>query len=312
MSPRPVAVVGTGTIGVGWAALFLAQGHDVLAYDPNPGAAQRLHDGVGALGPALTRLGLAPGADRARVQVSNDLGGTVSGSCFVQESGPEDPVSKAELLSAVDAAAPGDVVIASSSSGLMPSTLQDMCVAHPERVLVGHPFHPAALVPLVEVVPGAASSDDAVRQAVSFYTSLGKRPVVLQREVPGHLVNRLQAALWREAYSLVERGVATVADIDIAISNGPGLRWALLGPLVGQHLSGGPGGMAHTLRHLGPPAQAWMDDLGTPRLTDGLAALLIHGVDDELAGIDQQAMVAARDELLVDLLTRKRHYPDLP
>jgi 3-hydroxyacyl-CoA dehydrogenase len=187
-----------------------------------------------------------------------------------------------------------------------------MCAAHPERVRVGHPFHPAALVPLVEVVPGAASSADAVQRAIAFYTSLGKRPVVVRREVPGHLTNRLQAALWREAYSLVERGVATVADVDAAISNGPGLRWALLGPLVGQHLSGGPGGMAHTLRHLGPPAQAWMDDLGAPRLTDELADLLIRGVDDELAAVDQQAMMAARDELLVDLLVRKRDCHDLP
>jgi 3-hydroxyacyl-CoA dehydrogenase len=179
-------------------------------------------------------------------------------------------------------------------------------------VLVGHPFHPAALVPLVEVVPGGGSTDDAVARAVAFYADLGKRPIVVRRELPGHVTNRLQAALWREAYSLVERGVATVADIDTAISNGPGLRWALLGPLVGQHLSGGPGGMAHTLRHLGPPAQAWMDDLGAPQLTDGLAELLVRGVDDELAGIDQQAMAAARDELLVDLLARKRATPALP
>ena len=173
-------------------------------------------------------------------------------------------------------------------------------------MLVGHPFHPAALVPLVEVVPGAASTEAVVARTVAFYADLGKRPVVVRREVPGHVANRLQAALWREAYSLVERGVATVADVDAVISNGPGLRWALLGPLVGQHLSGGPGGMAHTLRHLGPPAQAWMDDLGAPRLTAELADLLVRGVDDELSGVDQQAMVTTRDELLVDLLTRKR------
>lgn len=309
---RPVAVVGTGTIGASWAALLLARGHDVRAHDPAPGAEDRLRTAVADAWPALARLGLAPDADRSRLTFDADLADAVADVTFVQESGPEVEVLKAELLRGIDAAAPADAVVASSSSGLMPSTLQAMCERHPERVLVGHPFHPAALVPLVEVVPGAASTDAVVTRTVAFYADLGKRPIVVRREVPGHVTNRLQAALWREAYSLVERGVATVADIDTAVSNGPGLRWALLGPLVGQHLSGGPGGMAHTLRHLGPPAQAWMDDLGAPRLTDELADLLVRGVDDELAGIDQQAMAASRDELLVDLLTRKRACPALP
>ncbi|GAA4079166.1 3-hydroxyacyl-CoA dehydrogenase NAD-binding domain-containing protein [Nocardioides kongjuensis] len=309
---RPVAVVGTGTIGASWAALFLARGHDVRAHDPAPGAEARLRNAVADAWPALARLGLAPGADRSRLSFHGHLDAALHDAGFVQESGPEDLDLKAALLGAIDANAPADAVVASSSSGLMPSTLQAMCARHPERVLVGHPFHPAALVPLVEVVPGAASTERVVTRAIAFYADLGKRPIVVRREVPGHVTNRLQAALWREAYSLVERGVATVADIDTAISNGPGLRWALLGPLVGQHLSGGPGGMAHTLRHLGPPAQAWMDDLGTPQLTDELADLLVRGVDDELAGIDQQAMAAARDELLVDLLARKRDATALP
>ena len=309
---RPVAVVGTGVIGAGWAALFLAHGYDVRAHDPAPGAEARLRAAVDDAWPALTRLGLAHGADRARLSFHDDAAEAVADAAFVQESGPESPELKTALLSTIDAAAPADAVIASSSSGLMPSTLQEMCAHHPERVLVGHPFHPAALVPLVEVVPGIASSEAAVAAAVACYEGLGKRPIVVRREVPGHVTNRLQAALWREAYSLVERGVASVADIDAAISNGPGLRWALLGPLAGQHLSGGPGGMAHTLRHLGPPAQAWMDDLGTPRLTDDLADLLVRGVDDELADVDQQQLVAQRDELLIELLTRKRAYPALP
>lgn len=312
MSARPVAVIGTGTIGAGWAALFLARGYDVRAHDPAPDAESRLRRDVEAAWPALTRLGLADGADPARLTFHADAADAVEGTRFVQESGPEDPALKAALLRTLDLAAPAETVIASSTSGLMPSTLQQMCARHPERVLVGHPFHPAALVPLVEVVPGAASSDVAVAAAVACYADLGKRPIVVRREVPGHVTNRLQMALWREAYSLVERGVATVADIDAAISNGPGLRWALHGPLVGQHLSGGAGGMAHTLRHLGPPAQVVMDDLGTPRLTDELAELLVHGVDDELSGLDQQALVDARDELLVDLLARKRAYPALP
>ncbi len=309
---KPVAVIGTGTIGAGWAALFLAHGYDVHAHDPTSGAERRLRADVTSAWPALTRLTLAEGADPDRLAFHADPAAAVDGTQFVQESAPEDPALKAPLLRALDDAAPADTVIASSSSGLMPTTLQGMCERHPERILVGHPFHPAALVPLVEVVPGVATTNAVVQAAVAFYTSVGKRPIVVRQEVPGHVTNRLQAALWREAYSLVERGVASVSDIDAAISNGPGLRWALIGPLVGQHLSGGPGGMAHTLRHLGPPAQAWMDDLGAPQLTAELAALLVAGVDDELAALDQDELVTARDTLLVDLLTRKRACAALP
>jgi len=312
MKSGPVAVVGAGTIGIGWAALLLARGHDVRVYDPAAGAEVRLREGVDAAWSALERLGLASGADRSRLSICATVEQALEGAIFVQESGPEDLEAKADLLAAVDALAPKGVVIASSSSGLMPTTLQQMCSTHPERVLIGHPFHPAYLVPLVEVVPGERSSKQAVETAFTFYESLGKRPVLVRGEVPGHLTNRLQAALWREAYSLVERGIATVADIDMAISSGPGLRWALLGPLAGQHLSGGPGGMAHTLRHLGPPAQVWMDDLGAPQLTSALTDALVAGVDAELEGIDQRDLVAQRDELLVELILRKRDFPSLP
>lgn len=311
-APRPIAVVGTGVIGAGWAALFLAQGHDVLAHDPAPGAEERLREAVALAWPTLARLGLADGASTERLRVVDSAAEAVAEAAFVQESGPEVPELKAALLEVLDEHAPSDAVIASSSSGLMPSVLQQMAFRHPERVLVGHPFHPAYLIPLVEVVPGRHSSGTAVTQALHFYASVGKRPVLVRQEVPGHLTNRLQAALWREAYSLVERGVASVSDIDTAISHGPGLRWALLGPLVGQHLSGGPGGMAHTLEHLGPPAQAWMDDLGSPQLTNELAGLLVRGVDEELAEVDQRAMVTERDELLVELLERKRRSRHLP
>jgi 3-hydroxyacyl-CoA dehydrogenase len=231
---------------------------------------------------------------------------------FVQESGPEDVALKRELFAELDAATPADVPIASSSSGLMPSQLQEMCSVGPERVLVGHPFNPAYLIPLVEVVPSPRTDRMITRKCLSFYASIGKRPILVRQEIPGHLANRLQAALWREAYSLVERGIASVADIDAAIAHGPGLRWAVLGPLINQHLSGGPGGMAHTLAHLGPPAQAWMDDLGDPRLTPELARQLVEGVDDELRGIDQTRLVAERDELLVLLLQQKSRHTVLP
>jgi carnitine 3-dehydrogenase len=180
-------------------------------------------------------------------------------------------------------------------------------------VLVGHPFNPPHLVPLVEVVGGRATADACVGRAVEFYRAVGKRPIRLRMELPGHVANRLQAALWREAYSLVERGAASVADIDAAIAHGPGLRWALLGPFVNQHLSGGEGGLRHVLEHLGPPMEAWWDDLGAPRLTPALVDGAVAGVDEELAGVDPGALARARDELLVELLSAKaRAAGDLP
>jgi 3-hydroxyacyl-CoA dehydrogenase len=179
-------------------------------------------------------------------------------------------------------------------------------------VLVGHPFNPVYLIPLVEVVGAPVTDPDLVDHAMSFYTEIGKKPVRLRAELPGHLANRLQAALWREAYSLVERGVASVADIDAAIAHGPGLRWALLGPLVNQHLSGGSGGLAHVLEHLGPMTQVLMDDLGSPKLTPALADLLVRGVDNELGARDQTRLSRQRDELLVQLLRAKSRADALP
>ncbi|MHC3456124.1 3-hydroxyacyl-CoA dehydrogenase NAD-binding domain-containing protein [Streptomyces prasinus] len=308
----PVAVVGTGVIGASWAALFLAHGHDVVAYDPGAGAEAALRAAVQEAWPALSQLGLAEDASPARLRFASSAAEAVADARFVQESGPERIDLKQRLFAELDEATPAAGPIASSSSGLTPSQLQAMCGLHPERIIVGHPFHPVHLIPLVEVVPGRCTDERTVKQTTDLYTALGKKPILVRHEVPGHVTNRLQASLWREAYSLVERGVATVADIDTAISYGPGLRWALLGPLVNQHLSGGTGGMAHTLEHLGPPAQAWMDDLHDVHLTPALSALLVQGVEDELASIDQTAMVAQRDALLVDLLRRKAEQTTLP
>jgi carnitine 3-dehydrogenase len=306
------AVVGTGVIGAGWAALFLAAGLDVVATDPASDAERRLREDVAAHWPALERRGLAPGADRGRLQFVRDISDAVSAADFVQENGPERIDIKRPLIAELDDATSSGVVIASSSSGLGPTDMQRDCERQPERVLVGHPFNPAHLIPLVEVVPGHATSEQATQCAIDFYRSLGKHPIRVRMELPGHVANRLQAALWREAYDLVERGAATVADIDIAISSGPGLRWALLGPFVNQHLSGGPGGLEHVLEHLGPPMVDWWKSFETPDLTPDLSRRLIEGVATELRDIDQDAMVRERDALLEQLLTAKascRHIP---
>lgn len=304
-APRTVAVVGTGVIGASWAACFLAHGLDVVATDPSPDAEQRLVEAVGAHWPALERLGVVDGASRERLSFTDDLAAAVACADFVQESGPERPEVKRELLGQVDAAAPALTIIASSSSGFTPTELQAALAHHPARFLIGHPFSPPHLIPLVEVVGGERTDEPVVERAMDFYRSVGKRPVRLRRELPGHVVNRLQAALWREAYFLVQQGAISVGDLDAAVADGPGLRWALLGPLATQHLAGGPGGLAHVLEHLGPPMEEWWRTLGTPDLTPALREALVAGVDDELRGADQAALIAERDNLLVDLLAAK-------
>ncbi|GAA3208237.1 3-hydroxyacyl-CoA dehydrogenase NAD-binding domain-containing protein [Actinocorallia longicatena] len=298
-------MIGTGVIGASWAALFLAHGHDVAAADPAPGAQDALREAVAACWPALERAGLAEGASPDRLVFTADPATAADGASFVQESGPERPEAKDLLFAALDEAAPPGTVLASSSSGITPSRIQRACARHPERVLVGHPFHPPHLIPLVEVVPGERTGEEAVRTAMEVYASLGRRPVRVRKELTGHLANRLQAALWREAYHLVESGAASVADLDAVIAHGPGLRWALLGPFANQHLSGGSGGIARVLRHLGPPTEEIWDDLGAPRLTPGLAEAVTSGVAAALDGVDMTALVAERDDLLQRLITAK-------
>ena len=302
MTVQRVAVVGTGVIGASWAAHFLAHGLDVTATDPSPGAEERLRSDVAAIWPTLTP---AAGGSPERLAFTSDPAEAVADADFVQENGPEREDVKHQLFAVLDTAARPDVVLASSSSGLLPSVIARGCPRHPERVVIGHPFNPPHLIPLVEVVPGEKTSEQAVEAALAFYTAVGKKPIRLRHELPGHVANRLQAALWQEAYSLVERGVATVADIDTAIAHGPGLRWAVLGPFANQHLSGGPGGIAHVLEHLGPPTEAWWRDLGQVTLTPELVAKLVAGVDEELAGVDPAELIARRDAVLTALLDAK-------
>lgn len=303
-SNTKIAVVGTGVIGASWAACFLANGYDVAATDPAPDADKRLTRLVDQFWPSLVQMGLKEGASRTRLTFHNDLATAVEGAFFVQENAPERHDIKRDIIAQIDAATPTGTVIATSSSGIVVSEIQD-AAKHPERVLVGHPFNPPHLIPLVEVVGGRLTGADAIRQAMDFYTAIGKKPIHIRREVKGHIANRLQAALWREAFHLVEQGVASVSDIDTAIAHGPGLRWALLGPFANLHLSGGEGGMAHVLEHLGPPIESWWDDLGNPVLSPELNKALADGVKDELGSTDMDAMVAQRDELLLTLLQLK-------
>jgi carnitine 3-dehydrogenase len=300
-----VAVVGTGTIGASWAVQFLAAGLDVVATDPAPGAEKRLWSEVLAHWPHLQRGAVAAGASIDRLTFTPDLTEAVADADFVQESGPEREAVKHEVFSVLDAATGPDVVLASSSSFIRPSVIAAACEKNPERVIVGHPFNPPHLIPLVEVVPAKNTAEASVERAMAFYRGVGKRPIRLRRELAGHVANRLQGALWREACWLVEQGVATVADIDTAISCGPGLRWAVLGPFANMHLSGGPGGIAHVLAHLGPGMEQIWQDLHAVTLTPELKALLVSGIDEELSGIDPGELGLRRDAVVNALLAEK-------
>jgi 3-hydroxyacyl-CoA dehydrogenase len=290
-----VAVVGAGAIGSSWAALALTHGLDVRAADPAAGAEARLSQAVrgylGELRPA-SQLRFFPSAEEA-----------ADGADLVLEAGPEQADVKRQLFAALDRVAAPDVLLASSSSGLGPSAFQGDC-RYPERVVVTHPFNPPHLIPLVEVVGGAHTSEAAIEAAMAVMVRLGRQPIRVRAELPGHVVNRLQAALWREAYHLVSRGVVSVADLDAAVASGPGLRWALLGPIATQHLSGGPGGLAHVLDHLGPPMVGWWADLGAPDLTPELAKTLVDGVTAEVGGREEE-LRARRDQALKELLAAK-------
>lgn len=305
-----VSVIGTGVIGAAWASGFLAAGHRVTAFDPAEGAEVRLRTQVTNNLEVMGDENITSAMER--LSYASNLAEALAKADFVQENGPERLEVKQAMLAAIDAAAPETAIIASSTSGFAPSEISAGARKNPKRIVVGHPFNPAHLVPLVELVPRPDTPAEIVERGLEIYRSIGKKPILVRAELPGHVTNRLQAALWQEAYSLVEQGVVSVADIDTAISYGPGLRWAILGPLALQHLSGGPGGMRHVLDHLGPPQEVWMHDLQQVHLGEDLKEKLIAGVDDELQGRDREALASQRDAMLIRLLELKTTYDELP
>lgn len=312
-SVQRVAVVATGVIGASWATCFLARGLEVTATDPATGAEAALRAMVASQWPTMLAAGVAAGAAPERLRFTTSLEAAVEDAQFVQENGPERLDLKRELFRRIDAAAPPQAVLASSSSTLMASDFQDACARHPERVVLGHPFNPPHLIPLVEVAGGRLTSTAAIDRALAFYRQVGKHPIHLQKEVPGHVANRLQAALWQEALHLVQSGVASVADVDAAIAHGPGLRWALLGPFLNLHLSGGEGGIEALFgKPLWQAVEALWRDLGRVTVDPALAAAVAAGVRDEMASIDPAEMARERDALLLALLTRKSASPSLP
>lgn len=308
---RTIAVVGTGVIGASWVAYYLSRGFTVVASDPAEGAEQRLRAQVDGHWPALERLGLADGASVDNLRFTASVRDAVRDAELVQENGPERLDVKRALLAEIESGLSPDALIASSTSGLLVSDMQEG-MTHPERLVLGHPFNPPHLIPLVEVLGGRLTSTESVDRAIAFYAEIGKKPIRINREMPGHVANRLQVALWREAFHLVDEGVASVSDIDTAIAYGPGLRWALLGPFLNLHASGGEGGITHVLEHIGPAQREWARTLGEYPETDDYIPVMAQGVEEELAGRDWQETLRQRDDLLLELLAAKRARPEIP
>ncbi len=292
---KNVAVVGCGTVGASWAALFTAHSFDVAAYDPSPGAEDRLRTFVDHARAQLAELGIH---GKGGLRFTPDLEDAVRAADFVQENAPENESLKRTMLAEIEALTSDDAIVASSTSALLRSSIVADC-KHPHRFIVAHPFNPPHLVPLVELV---GDDSEVVGRAAEFYRALGRRPVILRREMPGHIANRLASALYREAVFLVEQGVASVADIDAALCNGPGLRWAVMGPHMTYHLGGGAGGIEHYLSHLGASQVRRWESLGTPALTPEVQAKIIEGVAEEAGGRSIRELEERRDRALLDML----------
>ncbi len=296
-----IAIVGTGVIGASWAAQYLARGFDVVATDPAPNAEANLRKYVDEAWGQLEAIGLSPGAARDRLTFTPDMKAALAQADLVQENAPERPEFKMKLFADMEATLPVDSIIASSSSGITPSVMQSKC-KHPERVLVGHPFNPPHIIPLVEVVGGAKTAPEAIKQAMAFYASIGKKPIQLRKELPGHVANRLQAALYREMLYLIEQGVLSVDDMDVAVSYGPGLRWGVMGQSLQWHLGGGEGGIKHFMDHLMDPLAGMMKVLGTPNITPHLKQTIIDGVLREAAGRSVAQLAKKENEVIIGLL----------
>lgn len=310
MTQEVTAVLGAGTIGMSWAALFAATGREVRVFDPAPDTHARVAKFVETAAPALSALGWDHAGDMARIHVGDDPVSAVQGADFIQESVPEKLDIKHALYAQIAPVLGDDAILATSTSGLNLSQLQ-AGLRDPSRLVLGHPFNPPHLIPLVEIMANEHTAPDVLPRAQAFYESIGKTCVRLNKEVTGHIANRLQAALWREALYLAQEGVATVEDIDKAISHGPGLRWAALGPSSLFHLGGGPGGMAHFCDHLAAPMQSWWDALGRPDMTADVIETVCRGVDDMMEGRDMADMARFRDQVVLDILRAKDAAGDL-
>ncbi len=293
-----IAVVGAGTIGLSWAALFSARGHDVVVNDPRPDL-QAVVEATAVELAAVLGDGLL-----ARMTVEPDLETAVTGADVVQETGPEVLELKQDLFVRIESAAPREALLLSSTSGLMPSAMGAR-MQEPGRVLVGHPFNPPHVVPLVEVVPGAQTPPELAVAAAAFYRSLGKVPVVLRKEIGGFVANRLQSAVFRESVHLVMQGVVTPEELDQVVTESVGVRWATAGPFESYHLGGGPAGIRNLLEKLGPGMVERWNDLGRPELTAEVVDLVSTATEERFADRDYAGRTVERDRVQLAVLAAR-------
>jgi 3-hydroxyacyl-CoA dehydrogenase len=298
---RRIAIVGTGVIGASWAALFLAHGLEVIATDPAPNAEDNLREYIDNAWPALEQLGLSSDASKEYLSFTTKLSDALKDVDLVQENGPERPDFKIKLFAEMDALTPETAILASSSSGIPIGVSQSSC-KYPERCVIGHPFNPPHLIPLVEVVGSKKTSPATIERAIAFYTSMGKRPIHVRKEVVGHVANRLQAALYREIVYLIEQDVLSVSDADAAVSWGPGLRWGVMGPNLLFHLAGGQNGIHHFMEQFTGPMTTWWKDLGNPEFTPDVKEKIVQGVLAEAGNQSIDELAGERDRLLLGLL----------
>ncbi|MEM7533286.1 MAG: 3-hydroxyacyl-CoA dehydrogenase NAD-binding domain-containing protein [Chloroflexota bacterium] len=299
------AILGAGVIGASWASLFLAAGCHVDVYEPASDAEKNVRAFVDSAWPTLEALGMTEQGDPDRIRFHSTAAATVTEAQFVQESVPERLPIKLALYEEIEPHLFPEAIVASSASGLMVSEMQQGW-RDPSRFLLGHPFNPPHLIPLVELVTNDKTAIGVLEGAEQFYQQVGKVTIRINKERPGHVANRLQAALWREAISLVEDGVASVEDVDKAVWAGPGLRWAAMGPTMLFHLGAGPGGIREFCNRYGDSFHRWWDDLGNTRLTPDVAEQLATGVDAEAQGQDVALMAAQRDALIISMLQGTR------
>jgi carnitine 3-dehydrogenase len=298
---KRAAVLGAGTIGASWTAWFLARGMSVDVWDPRPEAEAYVRGYIADAWPAMARLGMEADASPDAWRFLATPEAAVENARFVQENAPERLPVKRELYARIDEKLPPDTILASSTSGLIMSDMQTG-FRSAARFAVGHPFNPPHLIPLVEVVGGRETSSETIAWCPDFCRAIGKKPIHIRKEAPGHLANRLQAALWREAVSAVVTGLASVEDVDTAITAGPGLRWAAMGPHMTFHLGGGEGGITHMLNQFKPAFEAWWASMTTPELSESTIKQIIDGVAAEARGRSIAQLGAERDAVLLPLL----------
>ena len=301
---KNVAIVGTGVIGASWASYYLSRGFSVIATDPAPNAEAGLRKYVDEAWTILSKNGLSPSASRDRLSFASTMAQALAKADFVQENGPERPDFKVKLFAEMDNATPPDSIIASSSSGITMDVIQSGC-KRPERCVIGHPFNPPHVIPLVEVVGGAKTSPETIEKAMAFYSSIGKKPIRLYKALPGHVANRLQAALYKEVLYLIQEGVLSVADADVAVSYGPGPRWGVMGPSLQWHLGGGAGGIKHFMEHIMGPMETWMKALGTPNITPELKQTVADAVLQIAGNRSVEQLAAEENEVVTGLLSSR-------